>query len=154
VSFAFRNGTTALRRSPEWVGIGVGLGYGAAAITLRYIAETLTETPKSDVEVPPDAPTWLGDVYSLVVKGELRSAVDILFGHVDDLLLAGKFGRCNEFLQTIDLKRLDTNLIVSLLSMTRAAADLLPYRRALLDRARTVLAEKAPGRVDRLLHGL
>lgn len=154
MTFEFRNGTAALHRTPGWVGLNLELGYGPVAGTLRYIAKTLGESPKSEVEPPKDSPTWLGDVYSLVQKSESRSAVDILFRHVDELLLAGKFDRCDELLQTIDLKRLDTNLIISLLAMTRPPAARLPYRPTLFSRARAVLSEKAPGRVDRLLHGL
>ena len=82
---------------------------------------------------------WLDDVYSLVQQKRQRKAVDILYEKVDDLLIAGEFKRCDELLRTIDLSRLDTNLIVSVLAMTKSAASDLPCRPNFLARARSVL---------------
>ena len=67
MTFEFRIGTAALHRTPGLVGLNLELGYGSvAAGTLRYIAKTLVESPRSEVVTPKDSPTWLGDVYSLV----------------------------------------------------------------------------------------
>jgi len=121
-----------------------------AVVNLRFTGDVSGEV----LPAPVDAPIWLGDVYSLVDRKRPDEAVDILFDHVDDLLIAGQFTKCDELLQTIDLKRLDANLIVAVLSITLAAAEHLPYRERLLVRVKERLSIIASGRVERLLSGL
>lgn len=130
-------------------------GVGDAAQFLLVVAREL-EADGGDVLllVPDDAPHWLGDVYSLVERNLPDEAVDILFDRIDDLLVTGQFARCDALLRAIDLKRLDSNLIVAVLSITLAAAEKLPYRARLLKRAEERLSAIAPDRVERLLSGL
>ena len=90
-------------------------------------------------------------IYSLVMTFEIDEATDVLFKYVDDLLSTQKFSQCDEFLQAIDLDRLDSNLILALLSLTRAAEKDLPYRPKLLTKARARLVELDPHRADRIL---
>lgn len=97
---------------------------------------------------------WLGDVYSLVSRDEPDSAIDVLFAHIDDLLSAGAFERCNAVLKTIDHMRLDTNLLIATLSSTKRAAAYLPARDDFVRRTRARLNELAPERAERLLDGL
>jgi len=97
---------------------------------------------------------WLDEVYSLVARDHVDEAIDILFRNVDELLTAGAFDRCNDLLRTIDLKRLDTHLLVGLATITLPAASELSFRSALLARIETRLKLLAPERVDRLLAGL
>ncbi|MDX9721520.1 MAG: hypothetical protein RBU37_12295 [Myxococcota bacterium] len=99
-----------------------------------------------------EAPTWLNDVYALVSRGDPDSAAHLLCSRIDELLLSGQFARCNELLQAIDLKRLDCNLVVTLLAFTRLAKEALPFRPRLCERARArLLCDLAPDRVERLL---
>ncbi len=131
-------------------------GVGGTADFLRCVSQALdAETNDHQASLPPpDGPIWLGDVYSLVDQDRPDEAADILFDRIDDLLVDGQFGRCDELLRAIDLKRLDTHLIVALLSITRAAARHLPYRTRLFERAQERLSILAPDRVERLLAGL
>lgn len=99
-------------------------------------------------------PDWLEDMYCLVAKGDIDNALDVLFDKVDDLLLAGSFEECNRLLPLIDVGRLDTHLLVSVLSITKAASGLLPARQQLVRRVEERLAVIAPERVERLLGGL
>jgi len=154
VSFQFRDGTVATKSNSSWGGFSYSAAqFKPVADVLGTISRTLGE--QSGFVVPlQTAPMWLDDVYAYVQQQLPRKAVDILYEKVDGLLSSGEFHRCDELLRTIDLKRLDTNLIVSVLAMTKVAANELPYRSKLLGRARTVLESLAPGRVERLLAAL
>lgn len=127
---------------------------GASALVQGHAFERLDATLEIIRRREESAGRWLDDVYSLVDQGKSEQAVDLLYEHVDDLLLAEDFKRCDALLQTVDLKRLDSNLMVSLLTMTAPAKAALPYRASLLQRARKALETIAPGRADRLLMGL
>jgi hypothetical protein len=97
---------------------------------------------------------WLNDVYSLVYEGKPDAAIDVLFEHVDDLLLADNFPGCDAMLKTIDIKRLDTNLMVAVLSVTRRASDDLHERSAFRRRVEARLRTLDPERATRLLPAL
>lgn len=97
---------------------------------------------------------WLDDVYSLVVKGKPDDAVDIVYENVDRMLERGEFERCDSFLRVVDLSRLDTNVMVALLSITMPAATKLKARAEVLASIEKNLRALAPGRVERILGGL
>ena len=92
----------------------------------------------------------LHSVYKLVLEKSTDEAVDVLFKHVDELLTEEQFEQCNAFLQEVNLQRLDTNLVVALISVTRAAKEKLPYRTAFLACAEARLIQLAPERAERL----
>jgi hypothetical protein len=96
----------------------------------------------------------LTNIYLLVDQHRVDDATNILFERMDELLSAGKFQLCDDLLRSIDLQRLDTNLVVAVLSITLVAADHLPYRQRFVERAVQRLEHLAPERVDRLLDGL
>ncbi|MEQ1571872.1 MAG: hypothetical protein ABMA64_39965 [Myxococcota bacterium] len=134
---------------------------GRAGLRLRLIesfdeAQTAPEREDPDHAAPEPGASlmWLGDVYSLVARSDPDSAIDVLFEQVDDLLSAGEFNRCDALLKTIDPKRLDSNLLVAALSITKRAADRLPERQAFVRRVTARLMEVAPDRLERLLSGL
>lgn len=102
----------------------------------------------------PNALDWIDELYDFVAHERTDDAVDLLFKHVDELLSAERFDQCDEILRVVDLNRLDTHLIVALLSITLSASGQLPYRTPLLEHARDRLSVLAPDRVDRLLSGL
>lgn len=128
-------------------------GAGDDARFLCDIESRLVEDAQNTEQVT-DTLTWLGDIYSLVARQQPDEAADVLFDHVDDLLLEQQFQSCDDLLRTIDLKRLDRNLLIALLSITLSAKEALPYRPRLLERTRARLTSSDPGRVDRLLDGL
>lgn len=124
-----------------------------SAIRAIHLDERIGEAVQSRYR-PEDPPTWLGSIYSLVHRGEPDDAIDVLFDHLDRLLDSGDFEKCDGVLMTIDVKRLDTNLLVALASITRVAKDELAKRAQLMDRVETRLRELAPDRTDRLLANL
>jgi hypothetical protein len=119
---------------------------------------TLTGAPVpvsvEQVQAPPQALSWLPEVYALVEQGQQESAADIVFKNVDDLLSTAEFRRCDELLQMVDVKRLDINLMMSFLAITLAAKEELPSRAALLRRIDARLHALAPERVEALLRTL
>lgn len=102
----------------------------------------------------PTEVVWLERVYVLVSQAELEDAIDLLFEQVDDLLLAGRFNDCDKILQKVDIDRLETNLMIGLLSVTLAAAKELPNRALVMSAIRESLTRSDPARVERLLNGL
>lgn len=70
--------------------------------------------------------SWIDEVYACVERNDPDAAVDVLFRGIDRLLRAGEFSKCDDLLMSLDLERLDSNLLVALDSITRRAADKLP----------------------------
>ena len=85
---------------------------------------------------------------------EEEQAVDMLFDHIDELLLEELYEACNMFLTQIDPQQLGANLNVSLLAITLGARAHLPYRDELVSQVRTLFEAQEPQRADSLLRGL
>jgi len=98
--------------------------------------------------------SWLAHLYILVDEGHIDQSIDVLYDRVDDLLLAGDFGTVDNLLGIIDLDRLDSYLLIGMLSITLAAASKLPSRPEFVEKVRGRLTLLAPDRVGRLLKGL
>lgn len=143
-------------------GIDVPLNSVTAAGSVGAFVREMADYVMSGAEHEPptipvesgNAPVWLDDVYSKVAAGVPDDAIDILFDHIDDLLIEGRFSECEDVLMMIDPKRLDTNLLVAALSITKAAADRLPSRVRFVQRVEHRLTELAPERLEALLGGL
>lgn len=101
-----------------------------------------------------NAPMWLEDIYSLIAQRKIDEAIDILFKNVNEMLCKNEFILCNDLLRTVDLKRLDTNLLVGFLTITLPASTELPFRATLVKRIDEKLRALAPERAERILNGL
>lgn len=101
-----------------------------------------------------NAPMWLEDIYSLVAQGKVDDAIDVLFHNMNAMFRRGEFVLCNEWLRAIDLKRLDANLLVGLLTITRSVSAQLSFRAKLVTKIEELLQSLAPGRAERILNGL
>jgi hypothetical protein len=97
---------------------------GATANVLRSIDRTFN---RINVET-------LDYVYSLVKAEKIDKAMDVVFEEVDGMLGRGSFDCCDDLLPMIDVSRLDSNLMVGFLSITKAAKDKLKNRDALVKR--------------------
>src|SRR5690554_3245725 len=97
-----------------------------SAATLR----AAKQRPDEEVGSPAADMGWLDRVYSLVASGETDDAVDLIFDFVDDRLLEGDAARVDDLLVTTDVKRLDTTLMLAVLSITKPASDQLCNRAA------------------------
>lgn len=71
-----------------------------------------------------------------IVRAHMEYMTDLLFDTIDDMLLAGEFGEVDELLREMPLQALVPELIVVLLSSTKAAAEHLPSRADLYRRSR------------------
>lgn len=133
-------------------------GAGDEAEYLDALAQFISTVEAAGSIVPEtdasDRPLWLDDVYSLVVKAKPDAAVDVLFARVDELLRRREFDRCDSLLRAVDLGRLDTNLMVALLSITQPAASKLKARLEVVEKIEKHLRLLAPDRAERLLSGL
>jgi hypothetical protein len=125
--------------------------YELGLVPASPVQETVSDR---SVDAASAGPTWLDDVYLLVARGQIDDAVDVLFSNLDEMLLVGHFSRCNALLRVVDLKKLDTNLLVGLLSITLSAKALLPERADVVGRVEARLNELDPSRTARLLDGL
>lgn len=112
------------------------------------------QRPDEEVGSPAADMGWLDRVYSLVASGETDDAVDLIFDFVDDRLLEGDAARVDDLLVTTDVKRLDTTLMLAVLSITKPASDQLCNRAAFLRRVEARLRLEEPERMERLLSGL
>jgi hypothetical protein len=126
----------------------VGLVVGQRGYAL---AEPVDNSPLPAHQSTGQALAWLPEVYSLVESGNPEAAADLVFDNIDELLSAGDFPRTNELLQMVDVKRLDTNLMISFLAITLAAKSKLPSRAPLLRRVEARLIQFEPDRVEGLL---
>lgn len=127
-------------------------GVGGEALFLE--SAFAIELRKSAVPAKPGRHSWLEDVYSLVRRAEVDDALDTLFREMDRLFRAGSFRECDSALEALDVKRLDTNTLVALLSVTRRASDKLAQRPSLVLRIERQFRQSEPNRADRLLAGL
>jgi hypothetical protein len=92
------------------------------------------------------------NVYQFEALGRIREGIQYIFSQINRLLSDGAFDVADAVLANIDVNRLGSDLILSFLTITRAARGKLPYRIAYLDRARHRISEiRGAGVADRLL---
>lgn len=129
-------------------------GFSDTATVFRVYDAALWGGGCSDLQWPTNPPTWLNDVYARVARGESEEAADLLYERIDDLLLSDRIAQCDGLLRTIDLERLNENLLVALLVMTKPASALLPYRASLRAAVREHLSKLGFSNVEELVRGL
>ena len=84
------------------------------------------------------ADEFLEKVYSLSQEVKTSGALsvglsnakglDLIFETLDDMMGQGDFNRLNNLLKKVELKRLNSTLMVGFLSITNCARQQLPYR--------------------------
>lgn len=80
--------------------------------------------------------------------------LDKIFDKVDMLCEDGKFEELDALIQDVEPRSIGTDLTVGWLTITRAAADKLKNRGALVDRARVFFTDVSPHSAHELLNGL
>lgn len=99
-------------------------------------------------------PDWT-EVYAAVGStSRTDHTIDVLFNTIDDMLIDGEFDSCDAGLETLDLERLDTNLLIAALSITKSAAPILPSRQRFVERVEQRVRELAPERLEELMSGI
>lgn len=102
-----------------------------------------------DADLP--AEDWLESLYA---ETSVHTAIDMLFDRVDRMMLDEKFEDVDGLLRIIDVDRLDSNLMVGVLTITQCARERLAERVGALERIEKRLRATDPDRVDELLQGL
>jgi len=95
---------------------------------------------------------WLQGVYEFVVGGKSDRAMDVLFRGFEETARVS-MDRCGDLIRRIEVDKLDTTLLVGLLSVTRPRAAELPYRATMVSAVESRLRRLAPERADRLMRG-
>jgi hypothetical protein len=98
-----------------------------------------------------EAPAYDGSSEGLFVRleplsraGKLDAALDLVFDHVDDLLLAGRFPEVNRLLCSVPVGKLDPAILIGFLTITGPARGALDARSAFAVRVRDHLHERMP----------
>lgn len=94
--------------------------------------------------------SWLSTLYDL----EDEPAADMVFDEIDTLLSSREFLKCDKILQVIDVDRLNTSILISFLSATLPAKNILSNRPGLVQRIEKRLSIAEPFRVNNLLKTL
>jgi hypothetical protein len=97
---------------------------------------------------------WLNLIYDFVENNLVDEAIDLLFTKINELLINKEFECCDALLKAIQIKRLNVDLLISLLSITLSAANKLPFRKELVINVEKRITELAPDRVHSLLKNL
>lgn len=74
--------------------------------------------------------------------GRTDSALDVIYNHVDDMLLAGKFLDIDARLASTDCDKYSVDLLLALLTITYAAKSRLPHRSDFFARAEKSIRDR------------
>lgn len=97
---------------------------------------------------------WLEEIYSLVESKEYRKAIDIVFDCIDDFALEARFEEIDEILPAIDISKLDENLMVAFLAISKPVKPKLKNYDDLYLRIEEFYKKTKPEEVEEILKGL
>ena len=66
--------------------------------------------------------------------------IDIIYDRIDDLLSDGKFNEVDNMLKNLDVNRIDEDEMLSYLTITAAAKNILLNRKAFFEKVKTKLS--------------
>lgn len=96
---------------------------------------------------------WMQEMYDLLAKGQIAKSIDVLFWNIDSLCLDGKFSEVDDFINELDVTKLDSNLLFGCLAIIRPAhqnKELQNYQ-DLFDRVTKQLYVLVPDRAENLV---
>lgn len=82
---------------------------------------------------------WLSQAIEANAAGQLGRALDIIYDAIDDKLLAGKFDEVDASLRLVDVRVLDTAMLIGILTITSWARSRLPFRNEFFELVRQEL---------------
>jgi len=134
-------------------GLQMRLGESAqyvASVALRVVSHQ----PHPAMSAQPLlAEAWVESSISLERAGQREKALDVLFDHIDDLLLSSKFRECDITISSMPVERLSNAQLLTVLTATAAAKDHLPSRAFFYERTKAVLHSRSAD-ANSLLSGL
>ena len=115
-------------------------------------AEEISRPIAHEEIVRRQADEFLAVVYYLDAAGDLDNATDRLFDYIDRLLHVGMFEIVNEILRQVQVQKLSTSLMRSLLTITLAAKRHLKDREEFFERVEKEMTDRRGTAItDRLL---
>ena len=87
-------------------------------------------------------PSVLRHVSLLADRGEIDTALDVLYDYIDDLLKRASFSELDALIQNSTPERMSTDVLLGILTATLPAKSKLPSRRRFFDRVAAVLGER------------
>jgi len=117
---------------------------------------TTSVVAHGDVLAIEDTPSLLlARLERLSREGKLDTALDLVFDHIDDLLLAGHFDEVSRLLDSVAVEQLDPAILVGFLTITSAASAAIQARAAFVVRVRAHLRDRMPREeLESVLQGL
>ncbi len=100
-----------------------------------------------------DLDDFLANARRAESRGRLNAALDEIYNHVDEMLLAGMFSEVDDRLESIDCDEHSTDLLLAMLTITYAAKSSLPRRTDFYNRAEDSIRRRGELE-DGLLFGL
>ena len=92
------------------------------------------------------------DIYNAIDKKlSDDSVIDLIFNNFDIEFRAGNFNKVDSILEDLDIDKLNTVLLIAILSITHSARDKLCSRECFIRRIRAKFEKTESHRVDRLL---
>lgn len=97
---------------------------------------------------------FLDTLYTLAQTNDQKASYHV-FAEIDEILNYGDYVLCDQILDTVDLDRISTSAMRSMLVITYDAKDVLCKRAGLFDRVRAKMIERrGPEITQRLLSRL
>lgn len=103
--------------------------------------------------LPESQPTWLDQAAALEKAGKKEQSLDVIFNHLDDLLIASKFAECDAELLSIAPDMMSNAQLLTVLTATAGAKEHLRNRGVFYGRVKLILEARGADS-KRLLVGL
>ena len=82
---------------------------------------------------------WIEQAIILDREEKEEQSLDVIFDHIDEMLLASKFAECDSMLLLLPVERLTSAQLITILTATLPARPLLPNRAKFFEAVRTIL---------------
>jgi hypothetical protein len=92
------------------------------------------EPAPAPISRPPVKEDFLDRARRLEDHSRLNSALDVVYNHVDEMLLAGMFSELDDRIASIECDKYSADLLLAMLTITHAAKSRLPRRKDFYDR--------------------
>lgn len=143
-------------------GTNIGLALNNATVTPLGVLDAggtgvagtvLRDEIRKAIDASDELPNWLKTAIDLDARDETMPAMDLLFDHVDRLLVASDLNEVNRIITLVPLEGPSLSFLMGVLTITLPAADRLPDRSKFFSRLHRLC--KAMGRDPvKLLDGL
>ena len=122
---------------------------GSIRFTVDYLDSGISNSSSG---IDDEVNSILSEVYILVAMGKDRHAIDVVYDYFTRQFYFDLERHCDRFLSLADVGRLNSTLMVAILSITIPAKHKLFFRAAFFNQVRdSILAARGPEKTARLL---